>query len=68
MTVRHDCSDEDLIQRLRKRDPEALEILISRYFRELFYFIRLVLDGWQAPHLPLAGLTYGQVGIVVYSS
>ena len=45
MTVLHDCSDEDLIQRLRKRDPEALETLISRYSRELFYFIRIVLDG-----------------------
>ena len=45
MTVLHDCSDEDLVQWLRKRDPEALETLISRYSRELFYFIRIVLDG-----------------------
>ena len=43
--VRHDWSDEDLAQQLQKRNAEALETLISRYSRELFYFIRLVLDG-----------------------
>jgi RNA polymerase sigma factor (sigma-70 family) len=43
--VRQSWSDEDLAQRLQQRDPEALETLISRYSRELFYFIRLVLDG-----------------------
>src|SRR5690348_13190654 len=43
--VRHDWSDEDLAKRLHERDPEALETLISRYSREIFYFIRLVLDG-----------------------
>src|SRR6516225_5988201 len=43
--VRLDWSDEDLAQRLQKRDPEALETLISRYSREVYYFIRLVLDG-----------------------
>ena len=43
--VRQSWSDEDLAQRLQKRDPEALETLISRYSREVFYFIRLVLDG-----------------------
>src|SRR6184192_453782 len=43
--IRQDWSDEDLAERLRQRDPEALETLISRYSRELFYFIRLVLDG-----------------------
>jgi RNA polymerase sigma factor (sigma-70 family) len=43
--VRQDWSDEDLAQRLRRHDPEALETLISRYSREVFYFIRLVLDG-----------------------
>ena len=42
--VRHDWSDEDLAQKLHERDPEALETLISRYSREVFYFIRLVLD------------------------
>ena len=42
--VRHDWSDEDLAQRLHERDSEALETLISRYSREVFYFIRLVLD------------------------
>jgi RNA polymerase sigma-70 factor (ECF subfamily) len=43
--VRHDWSDDDLARRLYERDPEALETLISRYSREVFYFIRLVLDG-----------------------
>ncbi len=43
--VRHDWSDEDLAQRLREQNPEALETLISRYSREVLYFIRLVLDG-----------------------
>src|SRR3974390_2747665 len=42
--VRQSWSDEDLAQRLQQRDPEALETLISRYSREVFYFIRLVLD------------------------
>ncbi|GCE17906.1 sigma-70 family RNA polymerase sigma factor [Dictyobacter kobayashii] len=44
MMVRHEWSDEDLAQKLHDRDPEALETLISRYSREVFYFIRLVLD------------------------
>lgn len=43
--IRLDWSDEDLAKRLHQRNPEALETLISRYSRELFYFIRLVLDG-----------------------
>ncbi len=43
--VRQDWSDDDLAQRLCERDPEALETLISRYSREVFYFIRVVLDG-----------------------
>ena len=43
--VRHDWSDEDLAKRLHERDLDALETLISRYSREVFYFIRLVLDG-----------------------
>jgi RNA polymerase sigma factor (sigma-70 family) len=43
--VRQSWSDEELAQRLQQRDPEALETLISRYSREIFYFIRLVLDG-----------------------
>ncbi len=43
--VRQSWSDEDLTHRLQERDPEALETLISRYSREVFYFIRLVLDG-----------------------
>ena len=42
--VRYDWSDEELAQRLHERNPEALETLISRYSREVFYFIRLVLD------------------------
>ena len=40
--VRQSWSDEDLTHRLQQRDPEALETLISRYSREVFYFIRLV--------------------------
>jgi RNA polymerase sigma factor (sigma-70 family) len=43
--VRQNWSDDDLAQGLHQRDPEALETLISRYSRELFYFIRIVLDG-----------------------
>lgn len=43
--VRQDWSDDDLAQRIRERNPEALETLITRYSREVFYFIRLVLDG-----------------------
>jgi RNA polymerase sigma factor (sigma-70 family) len=43
--VRLEWSDDDLAQRLREGDQEALETLISRYSREVFYFIRLVLDG-----------------------
>ncbi|EFH87081.1 DNA-directed RNA polymerase sigma-70 factor [Ktedonobacter sp. SOSP1-85] len=43
--VRHDWSDDDLARRLHERDPEALETLITRYSREVFYFIRVVLDG-----------------------
>jgi RNA polymerase sigma factor (sigma-70 family) len=43
--VQQNWSDDDLAQGLHERDPEALETLISRYSRELFYFIRLVLDG-----------------------
>jgi RNA polymerase sigma-70 factor (ECF subfamily) len=43
--VRQDWSDDDLARRLYERDPDALETLISRYSREVFYFIRLVLDG-----------------------
>src|SRR5438552_18950240 len=43
--VRHDWSDDDLARRLLEHGPEALETLIARYSREVFYFIRLVLDG-----------------------
>ena len=43
--VRQSWSDEDLAKRLQERDPDALETLISRYSREIFYFTRLVLDG-----------------------
>src|ERR1700704_974522 len=43
--VRQDWSDDDLAQGLHERNPDALETLISRYSREIFYFIRLVLDG-----------------------
>ena len=43
--IRQDWSDDDLARGLQSRDPEALETLISRYSREMFYFIRGVLDG-----------------------
>ncbi|MDQ6662434.1 MAG: sigma-70 family RNA polymerase sigma factor [Chloroflexota bacterium] len=43
--VRQDWSDDELAQQLLERNPEALETIISRYSREVFYFIRLVLDG-----------------------
>lgn len=43
--VRQDWSDDDLARGLQSRDPEALETLISRYSREIFYFTRVVLDG-----------------------
>lgn len=43
--VRQDWSDEDLAQRLQVHDQDALATLISRYSREIYYFIRLVLDG-----------------------
>jgi len=43
--VRQDWSDDDLARGLLEQNSEALETLISRYSRELFYFIRLVLDG-----------------------
>ncbi|HEV2581064.1 MAG TPA: sigma-70 family RNA polymerase sigma factor [Ktedonobacteraceae bacterium] len=43
--VRQSWSDEDLAKRLQERDLDAFETLIARYSREIFYFIRLVLDG-----------------------
>jgi len=43
--VRYEWSDDDLALKLGERNPEALETLISRYSREVYYFIRLVLDG-----------------------
>lgn len=43
--VRQSWSDEDLVKGLQGRDQDALETLIARYSREIFYFIRLVLDG-----------------------
>ena len=43
--VRQSWSDEDLARRLQERDLDAFETLIARYSREIFYFIRLVLDG-----------------------
>lgn len=43
--VRQNWSDEDLARRLQERDLDAFETLIARYSREIFYFIRLVLDG-----------------------
>lgn len=43
--VRQSWSDEDLARSLQERDLDAFETLIARYSREIFYFIRLVLDG-----------------------
>jgi RNA polymerase sigma factor (sigma-70 family) len=43
--VRQDWSDEDLVQQLKERNPDALETLIARYSREIYYFIRLILNG-----------------------
>lgn len=43
--VRQDWSDEDLARGLLEQNPDALDTLISRYSREIFYFIRVVLDG-----------------------
>ncbi|HEY7127954.1 MAG TPA: sigma-70 family RNA polymerase sigma factor [Ktedonobacterales bacterium] len=37
--------EQKLIQGLRSRDPHTLEVLIAQYSHELFYFIRLILDG-----------------------
>jgi RNA polymerase sigma factor (sigma-70 family) len=43
--VRQDWGDDDLAWKLREGDLDAFETLISRYSREMFYFVRLVLDG-----------------------
>lgn len=43
--VRQDWSDDDLARGLLEQNSDALDTLISRYSRELFYFIRVVLDG-----------------------
>jgi RNA polymerase sigma factor (sigma-70 family) len=43
--VRQSWSDEDLAKMLQERDLDAFETLISRYSREIYYFVRLVLDG-----------------------
>jgi RNA polymerase sigma factor (sigma-70 family) len=43
--VRQSWSDEDLARRLQDHDLDAFETLIARYSREIFYFMRLVLDG-----------------------
>lgn len=43
--MQDDSSDEALYTGLMKREPRALEVLITRYSREISYFIRMVLDG-----------------------
>ncbi|HLX55448.1 MAG TPA: sigma-70 family RNA polymerase sigma factor [Ktedonobacteraceae bacterium] len=43
--VRQSWSDDDLTKLLQERDLDAFETLISRYSREIYYFVRLVLDG-----------------------
>ncbi|GEM_PF-296654 len=47
--VQDDWSDEAIYQGLRKRNTHALEALISRYVREITYYIRNVLDGVGTP-------------------
>jgi RNA polymerase sigma-70 factor (ECF subfamily) len=42
--VHDDPSDEALWRGLTAREPRALETLISRYSREITYFVRVVLD------------------------
>ncbi len=37
--------EQQLIQGLQARNPHTLEALIAHYSHELFYFIRLILDG-----------------------
>lgn len=43
--VQEDWSDDALWRGLVAQDPRALEALISRYSREVAYFVRIVLDG-----------------------
>lgn len=43
--MQDDWSDDALYAGLIKREPRALEALITRYSREISYFIRMVLDG-----------------------
>jgi RNA polymerase sigma factor (sigma-70 family) len=43
--VQDDWADQVLRRGLLARDAQALEALISRYAREVAYFIRVVLDG-----------------------
>ncbi len=43
--MQDDWSDDALYTGLIKREPRALEALITRYSREISYFIRMVLDG-----------------------
>ena len=47
--VQDDWSDDALYAGLMKRDPHALEALMTRYSREAAYFIRVVLDGVGTP-------------------
>ena len=43
--MQDDWSDDALYSGLIRREPRALEALITRYSREISYFIRMVLDG-----------------------
>jgi len=47
--VQRGWSDEEIAQGLLERRTEALEMLIARYSREVYYFIRLVLGGIGTP-------------------
>jgi RNA polymerase sigma factor (sigma-70 family) len=47
--VQSDWPDEEIPAGLLMQRPEALEALIARYSREVYYFIRLVLGGVGTP-------------------
>lgn len=42
--VQGDWSDTTIATGLRQRDPAMLEAVIARYSREIFYFIRMILN------------------------
>src|SRR4051794_32824569 len=42
--IQDDWSDAAIAAGLRRQDPTALEAIVVRYSREIFYFIRMVLS------------------------